>query len=204
LRIFPAFFAYLLTITVLSSWQPMGVNRDTLIAAATFTWNYLAFWATPPSDIWPLGHLWTLALEQQFYLLWPVVLLLVGRRRAFWIAVGLMLWCPVARVGSYYLFPAQRGFLGMMFHTGVDSLMAGCAAALLLTSPTWREWLESRRPGATITALTLTWLLLLSPLLSQLVRGFSVAFGLTLDAMAASFIVAWVHYAPTLRIQKVL
>ncbi len=68
LRIFPAFYAYLFVITGLTFFRPTGVNGETFLAAATFTWNYHHLWISiPPEGAWNLGHLWTLALEQQFY-----------------------------------------------------------------------------------------------------------------------------------------
>ncbi|ACB76035.1 acyltransferase family protein [Opitutus terrae] len=201
LRIWPAFYAYLLTLVLLALWFPTGLNVGTFTAAATFTWNYASFWAVPPPEgTWNLGHLWTLALEQQFYLLWPLALI-VFPRRALWIAVALVIWCPLARVGTYYLFPAQRGLLAMMFHTGIDSLMAGCAAALLLQSAAWRERLLRCGRLAGSAAL---WLLVLSPLAALHVRGFGVSAGFTLDAAAAALLIAWMHRAPPAWAQALL
>ena len=40
LRIFPAFYAYLIAVAVVSFWDPQGVTVRTWLAAATFTWNY--------------------------------------------------------------------------------------------------------------------------------------------------------------------
>lgn len=197
-RILPAFYAYLLAITLISQVKPLGINADTFVAAATFTWNYQAFWAAAPADTWALGHLWTLAMEQQFYLLWPIVLVVLGRRRALWFAITLMLWCPLARVGTYYIFPGQRGLIGMMLHTGVDSLMCGCATALLMRSAGSLDWLKQRTRSIMLAAAL--WLLVLSPVLGHLLRGFGVSAGFTLDALAAGALVACVHLAPMPRV----
>lgn len=194
-RILPAFFVYLLTITGLSLWQPMGITLQTFLAAATFTWNYQAFWVAPPLEgTWNLGHLWTLALEQQFYLFWPLVMAALSRRGAFGWAIGLLLWCPLARIGSYFLFPSQRGMISMMLHTSIDPLMAGCATALLLHSVRGLAWWRPRA-GLLATAGAL-WLFLLSPAVATTVRGFQAAAGFSLDALAAGAIIAWAHLAP--------
>src|SRR5579862_3043944 len=54
-------------------------------AAAAFAAN-LAFWRdsgyfAPAAQFEPLLHLWSLGIEEQFYLLWPLVLLLACKRR---------------------------------------------------------------------------------------------------------------------------
>lgn len=203
LRIFPAFYTYLLVVTVLNFWWPGGITLETWTAAATFTWNYALLWVRlPPEGYWNIGHLWTLALEQQFYLVWPVVLVCAGVRRSWWVALALFGWCPLARLGSYFLFPTERGLLGMMFHTGVDSLMAGCAAAILLQSPVVRGQLSAKGPaGAWVAG---AWLLLLSPLAGEILHGFPIACGFTLDALAASWLIAWVHVSPVPVVKKIL
>jgi peptidoglycan/LPS O-acetylase OafA/YrhL len=198
-RIFPAYYAYLGVLALWAWWRPVDIGWRSWIAAATFTWNYSSRWIPADSGVpWELGHTWTLAMEQQFYLLWPVVLLLLGPRRAVWAALTLVVWCPLARVGSYYLFPDQRGALTLMFHTGSDSLMMGCAAALLAApggSASGMGWLRAR--GAAVAGWGAVWLLLISPVAGELIRGFPVALGYTLDAAAAAWIVVWSDLAPS-------
>lgn len=193
LRIFPAFYVYLLALVLLSLLLPLGVTPATFAAAATFTWNYGLVWITPaPEGWWNLGHLWTLALEQQFYLLWPALLALVAPRRALPIAVALLVWCPLARVGTYFLWPSQRGYLGAMFHTGIDVIMVGCVAALLVQRPCWLDRL--RKYGTAGASLAVLWLTVASPLAAELRHGFPAVAGYTLDACAAAWLIAWSHY----------
>ena len=201
LRIFPAFYVYLVVLVVLSLWIPLGLTAHTLGAAGTFTWNYAFLWIDPPpGGWWHVGHLWTLALEQQFYLLWPLALVAGGLRRGPWIAVALMLWCPLARVGTYWLFPDQRGYLGSMLHTGVDSLMAGCITAFLVRSAAAQAHLS--RHGVAGMVLGGGWLLGLSPLIGELIHGFPSVCGYTLDALAGAWIVACAHLVPGPRLRR--
>lgn len=203
LRIFPAFYVYLIVLLALGSLVSTGLTPSTFTAAATFTWNYGFLWVTyAPEGFWYLGHLWTLALEQQFYLLWPLALLALGVRHATWVALALLAWCPLARLGAYFLFPAQRGNLGSMFHTGIDVIMVGCAAALLLHRPVARDFLHRHaRRGAWIAA---TWLCVLSPLAAELRHGFPLIAGYTLDAIAAAWLIAWAHHCPSPLVEKFL
>lgn len=194
LRIFPAFYAYLLILAGLTFLWPTGVNEQTFLAAATFTWNYHHLWVSiPPEGAWNLGHLWTLALEQQFYLFWPALLVWAGRTRATWAAAALALGCPIIRVLTHLFLPEQRGYSGMMLHSAIDGLMIGCAAALMADHPAVSTALQ--RHGKRFVLSAIAWLALASPALGASVRGFPVAIGFTLDAIAAAWLILWLHRA---------
>ncbi len=193
-RILPAFYVFLAGAVILQIWYPLGITPSSFLTAATHTWNYGCWlWVTTStSGAWTFGHLWTLALEQQFYLFWPAVLIGLGTRRAGWCALALIIWCPLARVGTYYLIPTQRGYIGIMLHTAIDSLMIGCLTALLLQNEQVRARLL--RHGRVVALGAAIWALGVSPFVSEAVRGFPVVAGFTLDAIAAAWIIAWLHH----------
>ncbi|MFZ2502680.1 MAG: acyltransferase, partial [Nocardioides sp.] len=74
-------------VLVTVTWDPLGERSavaETVLVALTWTGN-LPLWSASPA----MFHLWTLATEEQFYLLWPTVLLLGLRRgRAGWAAAA--------------------------------------------------------------------------------------------------------------------
>jgi peptidoglycan/LPS O-acetylase OafA/YrhL len=123
LRIFPAFYAYWLTMLVLTLAGLLAIRGRDLVYAALYTINYVL------DRPWYLGHLWSLAVEEQFYALWPLTLFLVGRRKAFWAAGAVVVLVPFVRIAQSHYFPAQR--LGIMeeFHTIADCIATGCLLA---------------------------------------------------------------------------
>lgn len=94
------------------------------------------------------GHLWSLAIEEQFYLVWPLVILLASRKQALWVCLGLLLvgvsyrtyaWNTFPRLDTYYFTQAR-----------MDGLAIGSAIALLSGE---REWLSRLRSTAPMVAM---------------------------------------------------
>ncbi|HEX5088315.1 MAG TPA: acyltransferase [Nocardioides sp.] len=89
----------------------------------------------------PLHHMWSLAVEEQFYLLWPaatLLLLRVGRTRRQLAAIllGLTMLCLLLRAGGYPVLGydwAYRSTLSNLF-----PLVAGAAVAAYVRSTGWR------------------------------------------------------------------
>ena len=142
-RIFPAFYAFLAVLAVGQGFGWISLTRADFFRAATYTINYF------PGRSWEVGHLWSLAVEEQFYLLWPALLVLAGKDRAFRIAAGTVLLSPIVRIVILLWIPELRPGLGEAFHTVADPLATGCLLAgwerWIAARPGWKDWLRSAR-----------------------------------------------------------
>jgi peptidoglycan/LPS O-acetylase OafA/YrhL len=127
-RIWPAFFFYLGIIVALHAMNVIGIARRDVVAAGLFVFNYVPRVGNPL-----VGHTWSLAVEEQFYLFWPLLLLWFGSRRGTGIALMFVLLCPVVRFLEVLLLPGNSMFIVRMWemtHTRLDTLMFGCLVAL--------------------------------------------------------------------------
>ena len=105
-RIFPALL-FVLVVSLLAGWWlllPNDFERlgKQLAASAVFVSNfYLWFqssYFSPDARTFPLLHLWSLGVEEQFYIVWPLIIMAL-RRRPNWIILAIAL----IGVSSFYL-----------------------------------------------------------------------------------------------------
>ncbi|HLJ49113.1 MAG TPA: acyltransferase [Bryobacteraceae bacterium] len=118
-RILPAAYTYVLVAFIVFG---PGLGYSHLLGALTYSINY------DGSRPWPLGHLWSLAVEEQFYLLWPVILVLFFATRIR-VLVGVIIATPI--VNCLLLFMGWKSGVGNWFPTVADSLATGCLVAVL-------------------------------------------------------------------------
>jgi peptidoglycan/LPS O-acetylase OafA/YrhL len=81
LRIWPIYYLSLITLVLINPFTVKPGPLDGLSWFATFTQNIAYHWsATVPPFIPAFRHTWSVAIEEQFYMFWPALVWLIGRR----------------------------------------------------------------------------------------------------------------------------
>jgi peptidoglycan/LPS O-acetylase OafA/YrhL len=197
-RIFPPLYAYLAVAMILTLLGVFPGYPKAFLVAATYTWNY------HPGGSEILLHMWTLSLEEQFYLLWPPALLLLAPRKCVRLAIWLILLSPVSRIVTYFLMPAHRESLIAMLHSGLDTIMFGCLLALLWRNPSFNKLIGPFVRGW-VAALAASFALVGSPVLQFYFRGsYGLVFGVSLTALCLSLILVYVVRIPDSALGRLL
>jgi peptidoglycan/LPS O-acetylase OafA/YrhL len=118
-RILPAAMAFMLPVFVIF-WNELRWYH--IVAAMLYLAN---FDFTHP---WFLGHLWSLSVEEQFYLLWPGILRRCFRYRVT-ILLGVVAFAPLYRVACHFL--QLHGRADETFPAVADVLAIGCLLAMV-------------------------------------------------------------------------
>lgn len=131
-RLFPPLALMVaLTLPLAIGWSHRPTHElGSALIGVSYTTN-LALLFHPASVTSPFIHLWSLAVEEQFYLLWPPILFLLWRRR--WLPVALIVAAGLS-VTDYFLI-ASGAPNNYWRDCGPDThaapILLGCAAALL-------------------------------------------------------------------------
>jgi peptidoglycan/LPS O-acetylase OafA/YrhL len=86
------------------------------------------------------GHFWSLSLEEQFYLVWPSLLVIVRRRWALPLASAGVTSCTIFRLFHWQQY--ETALLYLRTEVRADALLVGCILALLLERRAIKEWIE--------------------------------------------------------------
>jgi len=155
-RLAPALFAMILATLAIGYWLLVPSDYELLAtsgvwsafgAANLFFWLHTGGYFSPDAASFPLLHVWSLSLEEQFYLLWPAVLLMVLRPRTPGLRIGLVAAAVAISVaydqhgvmvhskGSYFLPIGRSGefLLGALTHLLSKPRLANPRIANLLS-----------------------------------------------------------------------
>jgi peptidoglycan/LPS O-acetylase OafA/YrhL len=140
LRIFPLFYL-VLVLALVFDLKPI---RDTWPWHFSYLSNVYYFrMGDAGSD--HFGHSWSLAVEEQFYLVWPFLVLLLPTRFLRWSFLALILVAPVFRVAVNGIAPYHPAAARYLTPASLDALGIGGLLAFLV-----RRDQSSAKPGASV------------------------------------------------------
>lgn len=128
LRIFPAYYAVLMLTWI----GDCGDSRQQIVWNATYTSNIYLFWTLKFNA---LSHFWSLAVEEQFYLFWPWVVLWTRQSTLKWICGLMVALGPLFRIGMKTLLPATEPTV--LMPGNLDALGIGAFLAIVAQEPVW-------------------------------------------------------------------
>jgi peptidoglycan/LPS O-acetylase OafA/YrhL len=133
LRIMPLYFVALCVAFVIA--PALGTVPQNLHATQShqiWLWTFLSNWAQPfGGKVYGFGHFWSLAVEEQFYLLWPFVVLRCRPAQLLWVCAAAAVGALVVRV-LLLVAHAPPETLYMFTVCRMDALALGAAAAAVI------------------------------------------------------------------------
>jgi peptidoglycan/LPS O-acetylase OafA/YrhL len=200
-RILPAFIGFMLTAFTLTSLGVISVAPASFIHAFTMTSDYQYH------PDWYVGHIWSLSVEEQFYLIWPALFVICSRKRLVKVAICVIVLEPIIRVASWLLFRQQQ--IMYMGHTRADMLMFGCLTALLFSSYKFQEIVDKTLARRAVIYGSVLLFLVLPPLFEMALDAhlrwcYVIAVGFTLQGISIIVFMLYVIFYSDSRIGRIL
>lgn len=189
LRIFPLYFLALIVFLLILP-RLVQLDPETLASYSQqgWLWVFLSNWTQPfHGTVRWFPHFWSLAVEEQFYLVWPLVVALVPARHLLSATLLTVALAVAARAGLHGA-GVRADAIYMFTVTRMDALALGAAAAILVRRADVRGWLCERPFSLAGVGLAIA---LFAAILTRAFNTSStgtILFGYTLLALAATLL----------------
>lgn len=133
------------------------LSLPAILAQVFFAYNYYQLLPGSGTSVGGLEILWSLAVEEHFYLVWPLLFLLLAQRRVGTSFVALLLLIILAwRAVRLLVFGHGEWAIYTSTDTRFDSLLFGCLLAILMARDVLPDWLMKARVLYPVLVLSLT------------------------------------------------
>ncbi|HXS04133.1 MAG TPA: acyltransferase [Rhodanobacter sp.] len=147
LRIFPLYYGVLIVAFVLLPWLVGPIDGS---GHQLWLWIYVANFTAPfGASVPAFPHFWSLCVEEQFYLLWPLLVRQLGRRGVLVVSSVLVLVAMASRIYVRHHLGEPIGHEAAYSFTPcrMDALAIGALVAALLRGGGGAARVAERRPG---------------------------------------------------------
>ncbi|GAA4316723.1 hypothetical protein GCM10023149_13910 [Mucilaginibacter gynuensis] len=203
-RIFPVFYLYIITLIVLKNFfiPELFESYEWIGFASVFLWNYAHWFIVPKATngnvVWFFGHFWTLSMEEQFYLLWPITFIKLNVSTLKKLVIGIIIAAPVVRLATYYFMPDSRGQIEMMLHSGGSIILMGCLGALIENTAFFRDKVMKLVNNTALIAFIGLFVFVISPMLDHRFQGaYKLPIGANLESLLIMILIFWSIYVPS-------
>ena len=136
LRVFPLYYtALIFFLLIIPNFKGLATGFDYFVKHQVYFWLFLQNWLlifNPSQTDSALNHLWSMAVEEQFYLLWPLLVALVRKpKHLLIILVILLTGFSALRFVLWIQQIEQLSYFSFFTFTRFDGILIGCMVALL-------------------------------------------------------------------------
>lgn len=202
-RILPPLYFYIGVVILLGVFGRLSLNSTDIVSGLFFFHNF-----APGRSMWSMEHLWSISVEEQFYLWWPFLLVaclrrpgLRGRHAAAIVPIVILVVSPFARVilSASHKHPLLH-WMGTSF-INFDFLMFGCLAALLQHTPRFEAIYRFATRPWWLPPLVMTGCNILA---ARYENYFNLPLGYTINGAAIAMFLLWCTRNPESAVGRVL